>query len=537
MYMVYTEEEIISTLRSVAKVKNLNQISAPVVVKDILPDYPDKKMANWAIGYFLFNSRNGCNAKHYDILHELGFSFYKSGLISQINIVCEAIDELAEAGVDLNNIPIKAKMSDYIKKYHGSSYNFSIGVTLENARRNRECKAVVSKLKEHNFDFSSISVTKEGIIKKIVVDVAKVTDLRTIPAKATVKDFLPKYDPKLADFNIGILIQNVRAGSYKFLLPTLNELGFSFEKVRHKSQSSTICNIIDDLIDNNIDINSIGSHAVVGDLIPGHPNKDFCIGKYLRNAALGNVGQVAKKKLEESGFTFTPRTLTHEQKIAFVAEVAKHTKLSSVNKSALLGDVLPGCDEKYAWWKIGKFLEDNRRTHNPKYKAELKNLGLRYYKKEKKHTADFAIQAIRDLVEENVDLNSIKQRAKMSDYIKSYSHDDFLIGALLSNARAQKTSESVADELAMHNFDFTQKPVTITLETKVNILKRLVDSGVDINSILPKHRLSSFIELGEGERDYRIGLWIDGAEKNKQNNQLLEELVKLGYMPKDELKR
>ena len=532
--MIYTEEEIKLTLSRVAEVKDLNQISAPVIVKDILPDYPDSKMANWPIGYFLLNSRNGHNTKYYDILHELGFSFYKNGLISQMNIVCEAIDELVEAGVDLNDIPVKAKMGDYIEKYKGRGYNFSIGVTLENARRNRECKAVVSKLKEHNFNFNS-KISKDEIIKQIVIDVAKVTDLRTIPAKAVVKDFLPKYNPEFADFKIGILIQNIRAGNYKFLTPTLNELGFSFEKVRHRSQASTICSIIDDLVKTGIDLNDVHSYVVVGDLIPDHPNRDFGIGKFLRNAALDNVGQDTKRKLEESGFNFMQKELTIQQKLDCVTLVAEKVDLNKIKQSDLLVDVLPDCNPKFAKWEIGKFLETNRRTHNPRYKNTLKKLGLKYHRPEKKHDAEFVIKAINDLVDNGVDLNTIKQRDRMSTYIQRYSKDDLFIGALLSNARAQKVPEEIAIELASHNFDFTQKPVTIPTETKLAVIKRVLDTGVDINHITPKQRLSDFIELEQGERDYKIGLWIERVEKGKQNNQLMGEIIKLGYKPKSNL--
>ena len=530
--MGYTEEEIISTLRDVAKVKDLNQISAPVVVSDILPNYPNKQMTNWTIGHFLVNSRNGHNVRYYDVLHELGFRFYRNGLISQMNIVCEAIDELVDAGVDLNNVPIKAKMGDYISKYRGMGSNFSIGVTLENARQNRECKAVMSKLREHNFNFDKNIVSRQEVVKKIVRDVAMATDLRTIPAKATVRDFLPNYNPEFVDFKIGVLIQNVRAGSYKFLVPTLTDLGFSFEKVRRKNSSTTICNIIDDLVANGIDLNTVHSHAIVGDLIPEHPNKDFCIGKFLRNAALYNVGQEAKNKLEESGFEFTQRALTIQQKIDCVTKVAETVNLNRIKHSALLIDVWPDCDRKFAGWEIGKFLKSNRKTQNPRYKDILKNLGLKFNKKEKKHNPEFVIKAINDLVENGVDLNTVKQRDKMSTFIKSYSKDDLLIGALLSNARCQKTSEEISEELALHNFDFTQKPVTIPNEVKLDVIKRLVESGVDINAILPKHKLSDFVELNPDERDYKVGLWIERLATRKQNSNLYKEIVKLGYQPK-----
>ena len=533
--MAYTQDEINLALHSVAKVKDLNSILPTESLKDILPNYPDEKMMDWPVGFFLLNSRNGHNVKYYDTLYELGFSFYRQSLISKINLICQAIDDLVEAGVDLNNIPIKAKVGDYIDRYKKKGYNFSIGVTLENARKKRECKAVMAKLKEHNFDFSKGIMTKQDIIKKIVTDVASVTDLRTIPAKATVKDFLPNYDPEFVDFNIGILVQNVRAGGYKFLIPTLNELGFSFEKVRQKSQSSTICNIIDDLVKHGVDLNNILSVAVVGDFIPDHPNKSFAIGKFLRNAAFDNVGQDAKKKLEESGFKFMQRTLSTQQKIEILTKVAENVSLNKIKSTAILKDVLPDCDPRFEAWEIGKFLETNRKNRNPKYREILKNLGLRFHKVEKKHDAEFIIKAINDLVDQGVDLNTIKQRDKMSKYITSYSHDDFLIGALLSNARAQKTSEEVANELTMHNFDFTQKPVTVPIETKINILKMLMEKGVDINSMTSRHRLSDFIELKEGERDYRVGLWVTRLEKSKQKNRVLDEMVKLGYQPKEKL--
>ena len=291
------------------------------------------------------------------------------------------------------------------------------------------------------------------------------------------------------------------------------------------------------MVKNNIDLNNIHSYAVVGDLIPNHPNKNFGIGKFLRNAALDKVGQDVKKKLEESGFAFIQRALTNQQKIECVTLAAGRVKINKIKASALLVDVLPDCDPKFAMWEIGRFLETNRKTRNPIYKETLKGLGLKYCTPEKKHTPEFIIKAINDLVENGVDLNTIKQRDKMSTYIKSYSKDDLLIGALLSNARAQKASEEIATELAMHNFDFTQKPVTIPNEVKLGVITRVVNSGVDINDISPKQKLSDFIELQPDERDYKVGLWIDRLSKSKKNRILLDEIVKLGYHPKEKLEK
>ena len=119
----------------------------------------------------------------------------------------------------------------------------------------------------------------------------------------------------------------------------------------------------------------------------------------------------------------------------------------------------------------------------------------------------------------------------------AFSASDFCsagitFGALLSNARCQKTSEEISEELALHNFDFTQKPVTIPNEVKLDVIKRLVESGVDINAILPKHKLSDFVELNPDERDYKVGLWIERLATRKQNSNLYKEIVKLGYQPK-----
>lgn len=530
--MSYKKEDIDLALRRVAKFKDLNDIFPPTKVKDILPDYPDPVIANWAIGVFLSDIRHGYNSKYYDTLYELGFSFYRRGLISQINKVCEAIDELVEAGIDLNEIPLKAKMSDYLEKYSDRTINFTIGLTLENARQNRECEAVVLKLKEHNFNFEKISLTRRAIIKNIVIDVAKVTDLNTISKKAIVSDFLPDYDPEFANFKIGILIQNVRAGYYEFLIPTLNDLGFSFKNVKQRTNASMICDIIDDLVDNNIDLNNIHSRALLGEIIPEHPNKDFGIGQYLRNAALGKVGQEVRAKLEKNNFVFIPRTLTSKEKIELVTKASEKVDINKIKKTAVLSDILPDCDPRYSMWNIGEFLEQNRETHNPIYEKELKGLGLKYYEKQKLRALDFSIKAIRDLVEAGIDLNTIKQRAKMSDYIPSYSHKDLCIGALLSNARRGEASKTLMRELADHGFDFTLKPVTIPFEIKMEVLKRALDSGVNINNILQKNKLSDFVQLEEGERDYCIGNWIKKAERGSQDNPFLKEIIRLGYRPR-----
>lgn len=523
-------KDISPVLIDVAKVTDLNTITLNTVVKDIFPDYNDKKMLNWGIGLFLNNSKHGLNVRYYKLLDKLGFKFYNSGLIAQVNQICDCIDKISSGGVDLNTIPSDATIKDYIDNCNPDISDFNLGVAVYNAQYRIGSNAIQSKLTECGLQRKYKPEDRIEEVKKILVELSKVTDLNTISVKSTVKDFLPNYDKAWQDYRIGVFIQNARAGQYEKMNDLLSDLGFTFEKTKQKTPTKKICSIIDQLVEKGVDLEDIEVDKRVKDLIPNHEDGDFEIGSLLKKAKAERTGAQVRSKLREHGFDLTPDFMSADIRKELLTQVAKTHNLNRISTSDKLIDVLPECEERYANWEIGKFLKNTRSSQNVKYKQFLSDLGFTFQKKSRRHDLDFIITAINDLCDVGIDLNKVKERQRMSHFLDKYKEDDYHIGALLNNARMKKVPSEICEELGKHDFDFNIRVVHIPCETKLDVIKNLCSKNVDINCIVSTDRLSNFVKLEEGQQDYCVGKWIRNAEM--ENNQLFKELIKLGYIPR-----
>ena len=523
----YTYEEITSALKEVSKVMDINKVRTLAVLNEILPNY-DAKMADWRIGEFLRNARNGGYLSYRNFLTEIGYKFHTESIIARINRICEAIDTLVANNIDLNTIPSDAMMSDYVPTYKDN--DLPIGSTLTNAKYGRVGRVVEAKLKEHNFSFVTKLRVKENDIDNLLKDVAKVTDLNTIPNKATVRDYLPDYASNLIDFKIGILIQNARAGGYKPHHELLKHLGFNFNNIRTRHSFDFICNAIDELIKKGININEIPTNALMSQYIPKYIEDDLKIGQIFHYARIGKCGQVIKRKLEEHGFKFTINNSKKEELRWIIQEIGRVYDINKVNDRMVVEDILPEYSGRYKEFQIGKFLTQNRHNPNKDYVEVLNRVGFDWDIRRRMHSTEYICEAIRNLVNKGIDLNEIPLRARMCDYIPTYiKSDDFGIGSLLNRARMGLISEDIREELKKYNFKFNLKTKYATVEYKIKVLKRIIDTGVDINTIKDRATLKDFIELSEGEFDYPVGKWLSRARNAIGGEDFLIALQDIGY--------
>jgi len=522
----YTQEEICNALTAVAQVKDLNEVRTLSTLKEYLPEY-DEKMLDWRIGEFLRNARNGGYLRYRQLLSDLGYRFEVESLISRYSRICTAIDQLVEMGIDINEVPYTAKMSDYDISY--MEKDLPIGITLANARWGRIGKAIESKLKEYDFSFEVRQQTAAKITAKILTDVANVTDLNAIPNKAIVKDYLPDYNPKYADVKIGIIIQNVRAGGYEAHHDLLERLGFKFNNIRTRHTSQDICNAIQELFDKGVNLNEVPAKAMMSDYIPEYKNNDIKIGLNLHYARIGKSGKEVIEKLKSLNYDFYKYKSRKEEIIFIIKQIAQYRNINKISDRAYVIDILPEYKGRLEDWCIGEFLKRMRTNPNPDYVDVLNSVGFAWHRKNVRHTEAELCQSIRTLCDMGIDLNSIPERDKMSKYIPSYINNDFGIGSLLNRARMNCVSDAVKDELAKHNFDFNPKVRTIPAKQKLMILERIANEGIDLNTIRDRNRLSDLIQLEDGQEDFAVGMWLRRARSGVGGDELLNGLEALGY--------
>lgn len=522
----YTEEEIRNALIAVAKVKDLNEVRTLSTLKEYLPDY-DEKMLDWRVGEFLRNARNGGYLSYRQFLLNLGYKFEVESLISRYSRICTAVDKLVEMGVDINEIPYTAKMSDYDISY--KEQDLPIGVTFANARWGRIGKVIENKLKEHNFCFEIRQQTAAKITAKILTDVSKVTDLNTIPNKAIVRDYLPNYNPKYADIKIGIIIQNARAGGYESHHELLQRLGFKFNNIRNRHTGADICYAIQELFDKGVNLNEVPAKAMMSDYIPEYKDNDIKIGLNLHYARIGKSGKEVIEKLKSLDFDFYKYKSRKEEIIFIIKQIAQYENINKISDRAYVIDVLPEYKGRLEDWCIGEFLKRMRANPNPDYVDVLNSVGFVWHKKNIRHTEEELCQSIRMLCDMGIDLNSIPERDKMSKYIPSYIDNDFGIGSLLNRARMNGVPDVVKEELSKHNFDFNPKVRAVSADKKLMILEKIASEGIDLNTIRDRNRLSDLIQLEEGQEDFAVGLWLRRARTGVGGEELLNGLEALGY--------
>lgn len=456
----YSKEQVCDLLLQISNVVDLNSIKTTQKVKDVLPMY-NGALAGWEVGVFLGRVKRGAAyMEYYDFLQEIGLNMKvekQVNLIARTVRYCEAIDKLVEFGVDINQIQQHIMMSDFIEEYRNN--DLKIGLLLCNARYGRVGKVIESKLREHNFNFDLKVVTRREKIKQVIIDVASVTDINKIPINKKVKDYIPDYNEEMADYKIGLFIQNVRAGDYAEYRDLLASLGFIFKNVKKRHTTQFICNAIDDLIEAGIDINRLSTTAKMSDILPRYVEDDLNIGELFRYARNGRVGRVIYDKLASVGFDFNKQKNIKTEVCDILREIAKVYDINTIKECVTVQELLPTYQGELTDFNIGRLITRARLKGDAEYEEILVELGLVLGRKKQRqqYSDDFVCKAIRDLVENGVNLNDVTLRSYMGQYIPSYTENDCHIGYFLSQARRGRVSERVKQELVNCGFDFNIK--------------------------------------------------------------------------------
>lgn len=523
----YPQEEVFTVLHQIANKTDINKINRSIVVNDILPEY-NGSLKNWHVGSFLHNVKYKKHNKEYHaFLESIGFKADDKRLIAKSIYICECIDKLYAMGIKMEEVPKKAMLSDYISD---CTQDFNLGQILLNAKHGKVGKLIESKLKDYNFNFMPKYTVRRHQTCKMLEELAKVTDINNIGHKAVVKDFLPNYEGEMAEFNVGHFIQNVRSlNAYKEYHEFLKSIGFTFEKVKNRHTFEYICKAVDDLINAGVDINNIPERAMMSDYVAEYLNDDCCIGELFKNARLGRIGERLKTKLERVDFIFNKSIIKREIIIDILKQVAKVTDINSINSRQIVCDILPDYQGEMRNWPIGRFLATVRtKKSNKEYYSVLESLGFVWACKNKVHSQDYVFNAISNLVKIGVDLNSVPERAKMSDYIPHYVSDDISIGHVLSNARRGTSGKEIQEELKKYNFKFGSKTKVISANVKLNILQNLIENNIDINLIYPEKTLKDFVSV-DAQNDYAVGKWLERARYGIGGDEFLDGLTKLGF--------
>ena len=511
-----------------SKTHNLNKIKHNATLKDVWPDYPNEKMLDWTIGCFLKNVRSGFYPQYHDLLTDLGLTFYKERIIGRTVYICQAIDDLVKNGINLNDIPKDAMMSDYLPQYVND--DFCIGTTLSNARYGRLCKTVESKLKSYNFNFNTALLNRREEIFTALRAVSKITDLNKIKVGDKIKDYIPDYPGEMADWNIGIFIQNLRASESEHYKEFMTSLGYSFEKLVDRKSTSLIYKAFDDLVKLGIDLNEIPTKAKASDYIPSYAIEDVDVGRILKDARFKKTGKTINTKLLELGFDFKERTMPKTQEMTHILYlISKNVDINKIKLNDRVDDVLPSYNGRMKTWRVGLFLSNARAGKCPEWEQILKDFGFNLTKKNQVCSKEYLAKALEDLSNANIDINTIPERAKMSHYIPEYSKSDFNIGNFLCRARIQQISADLYTVLEKYNFDFNKKIIQISSEDKLKIVQILIDNGVDINTIKHNQTLSNFISLDKNQTDYNVGKWLTRARWGGGNKDFILGLSQMGY--------
>ncbi len=460
----------ITQLRELAKVVNLNEIKFNEKLSDYLPKYKGSD-EDIIVGNFIkgFRSGRNDNPKILEVLKELNFDLTKKIKV-QTDFRIVQLRELAEV-VDINKIKFLDKLSDYLPKYKNTDLDFAVGAFLKNVRYgiNNNPK-IVEVLKELNYTFTNKFDMLTDLRITQLRKLAKVVDLNEVKQCEKLSDYLPEYVGSDEDFGVGAFLCNVKNKNEKNsekLLEVLKELNFSMV---HRLDAQTELRITQlRQLAKVVDLNKVKNDDKLSDYLPEYKNsdEDFYIGSFLKKFKSGrNNNPRILKVLKQLNFDLSDTLYTQtELRITQLRELAKVVDLNKVSGSKKLSDYLPKYRDSEKDFNIGRFLVKARAgvKENKKILAVLKELNFSMSNKTDTD-AIFRIERLKELAKV-VDLNKVKKKSKLSDYLPEYkgSDEDMAVGSVLNNYKyGYSTNEKIVAFLKEQGFKFSIK----TDETK-----------------------------------------------------------------------
>ncbi len=309
------------------------------------------------------------------------------------------------------------------------------------------------------------------------------------------------------------------------------------------------------LVDKGVDLNKIYVHDTLKKYISleeAGAEIDYNIGRWLDRAKNGVGGKGFIEGLRALGFRDKEKKRnnvdTKEKLRICKLLVDNDVDLNNIKHEDTLTKYLSlekaGAEFDYP---IGQWLHNAKQGKVVKEFIErLRTLGFRdKEKKRTKLTTQERLRICKLLVDNGVDLNKIKFKARLSDYIlleQACVEKDYNIGLALDNAKRGVGGKEFIEGLRALGFRVKEKKAFfVSSQEKLRIFKLLVNKGVDLNNIPQKYKLSKYIlleEAGVGD-DYPVGRWlydINRAYKNNKGNQeLINGLIELGYKFDDPL--
>ncbi len=134
------------------------------------------------------------------------------------------------------------------------------------------------------------------------------------------------------------------------------------------------------------------------------------------------------------------------------------------------------------------------------------------------------------LVKSGVDLNNIKYRAKLSDYMpveEAGVLEDYKIGIWVNTARQGIGGKDLINGLIKLGLKVEgKKKYVVPTEEKLRILRLLVSKGVKLKDIHNHDKLTKFMSLEEAGVivNYQIGSWLANAKAGQGSKDFIESL-------------